>query len=64
MAMGGDALGLLYFCGIKFAGYTAMAAVLRPVSAARNTWTSRSVRGLSASQTSSEIVRSVPASCE
>lgn len=27
--MGGDALGLLYFCGIKFAGYTAMAAVLR-----------------------------------
>lgn len=29
MAMGGDALGLLYFCSIKFAGYTAMAAVLR-----------------------------------
>jgi len=29
VAMGGDALGLLYFCGIKFAGYTAMAAVLR-----------------------------------
>lgn len=29
MAMGGDALGLLYFCGVKFAGYTAMAALLR-----------------------------------
>ena len=29
MAMGGDALGLLYFGAIKFAGYTAMAAVLR-----------------------------------
>ena len=29
MAMGADALGLLYFCSIKFAGYTAMAVVLR-----------------------------------
>ena len=29
MPMGPDALGVLYFCGVKFAGYTAMAVVLR-----------------------------------
>jgi hypothetical protein len=29
MPIGPDAMGVLYFCGIKFAGYTAMAAVLR-----------------------------------
>ncbi|MGN6150936.1 MAG: hypothetical protein ACTHOH_02865 [Lysobacteraceae bacterium] len=29
MAMGADALGVVYFCAIKFGGYTAMAAVLR-----------------------------------